>query len=433
MDYRNLERTPRFIARRSSSRSRSLRRPPPIMAPSGMSTRDLVVEAAAGLFARPGRMILTVLGTVFGLGALVATLGLSRTAGNRIVGRFDELAATEIVVSPKPSAVSTAIGALPWDAPQRLGRLNGVVAVGNLSTVNIDKRLIASSAVNDPNNQRNFKLTVAAATAGLFRAVRADLDSGALFDTAHSERAERVAVLGPNAAQRLGIPHINEPTAIMIGDDVFVVVGILNAVQRQPELLGAVIIPEGTARRYYRLANPGSVVIETRIGATGVLANQVGVALRPDNPRSLKIVSPPEPQRVRDAVKNDLNLLFLILGGLSLLVGAIGIANVTLVSVIERTGEIGLRRAIGATRRHIARQFLVESTAMGFVGGVMGASLGTLVVVGVAAYQNWTPVLDPVAPFLAPVVGGFTGLIAGTYPAIRASRLAPVDALRAGT
>ena len=433
MDYRNLERTPRFIARRSSSRSRSLRRPPPIMAPSGMSTRDLVVEAAAGLFARPGRMILTVLGTVFGLGALVATLGLSRTAGNRIVGRFDELAATEIVVSPKPSAVSTAIGALPWDAPQRLGRLNGVVAVGNLSTVNIDKRLIASSVVNDPNNQRDFKLTVAAATAGLFRAVRADLDSGTLFNTAHSERAERVAVLGPNAAQRLGIPHINEPTAIMIGDDVFVVVGILNAVQRQPELLGAVIIPEGTARRYYRLANPGSVVIETRIGATGVLANQVAFALRPDNPRALKIVSPPEPQRVRDAVKNDLNLLFLILGGVSLLVGAIGIANVTLVSVIERTGEIGLRRAIGATRRHIARQFLVESTAMGFVGGVMGASLGTLVVVGVAAYQNWTPVLDPVAPFLAPVVGGFTGLIAGTYPAIRASRLAPVDALRAGT
>jgi macrolide transport system ATP-binding/permease protein len=132
-------------------------------------------------------------------------------------------------------------------------------------------------------------------------------------------------------------------------------------------------------------------------------------------------------------VKNDLNLLFLILGGVSLLVGAIGIANVTLVSVIERTGEIGLRRALGASRRHVGQQFLLESTTIGFVGGVLGASLGTLVVVIVSAYQSWTPVLDPATPFLAPVVGALTGLVSGTYPAIRATRLTPVDALRSGT
>ena len=136
---------------------------------------------------------------------------------------------------------------------------------------------------------------------------------------------------------------------------------------------------------------------------------------------------------MRDAVKSDLNLLFLILGGVSLLVGAIGIANVTLVSVIERTGEIGLRRALGASRRHVGQQFLLESTTMGFVGGILGASLGVLIVVMVSAYQSWTPVLDPIAPFLAPVVGGLTGLVSGTYPAIRATRLAPVDALRSGT
>jgi ABC-type antimicrobial peptide transport system permease subunit len=157
------------------------------------------------------------------------------------------------------------------------------------------------------------------------------------------------------------------------------------------------------------------------------------MALRPDNPRSLKVASPPEPKRVRDAVKNDLNLLFLILGGVSLLVGAIGIANVTLVSVIERTGEIGLRRALGASRRHVGQQFLVESTTVGTVGGVLGASLGTLVVVTVSAYQQWTPVLDPAAPFLAPIVGGLIGLVSGTYPALRAARLEPVEALRSGT
>jgi macrolide transport system ATP-binding/permease protein len=403
-----------------------------LLAPSGMSVRDLAGEATAGLFARPARMMLTVVGTVFGLGALVATLGLSRTAGNRIVGRFDELAATEIVVSPKPSARNGIVAALPWDAPTRLMRLNGVAAAGNISVLSIGSQLVTASTVHDPSTQTNFKLVVAAASPGLFRAVRAHLRVGTLIDSMHSQRQERVAVLGPNAANRLGISRLDEPTGIAVGDDIFTVVGILDGVARQPELLGAVIIPEGTARRYYRLASPGTVVVETKIGAAKVIAAQIGIALRPDNPRSLKVISPPEPQRVRDAVKRDLNVLFLLLGGVSVVVGAIGIANATLVSVMERTGEIGLRRALGASRRHIGQQFLLESTAMGFVGGVLGASVGTLIVVIVAIHQSWTPVLDPVVPFVAPIIGAVTGLLSGTYPAIRASRLSPVDALRTG-
>jgi len=111
-------------------------------------------------------------------------------------------------------------------------------------------------------------------------------------------------------------------------------------------------------------------------------------------------------------------------------VGAIGIANITLIGVMERTGEIGLRRAIGATRGHITAQFLLESGSMGVIGGVIGASLGILIVVVVSAYQVWTPVLDPAAPVLAPLVGGVIGLLSGTYPALRAARLEPVEALR---
>jgi macrolide transport system ATP-binding/permease protein len=129
-------------------------------------------------------------------------------------------------------------------------------------------------------------------------------------------------------------------------------------------------------------------------------------------------------------VQGDLNVMFLLLGGLSLVVGAIGIGNITLVSVIERTSEIGLRRAIGATRWHIAIQFLLESTTLGIVGGILGASLGILIVIAVSAYQVWTPVLDPAAPFLAPLVGGVIGLVSGTYPAVRAARLEPVEAFR---
>lgn len=403
------------------------------IAPSGITIRDLLNEATSSLFARPGRTVLTVFGTVIGLAALVATLGLSRTAGNQIVGRFDELAATEIVVTPKPAATSSATDVLPWDAPARLARLNGVAAAGNLSTLDVGTRLISASPITDPQNPTAFKLTISAASPGLFRAVRAQLRTGMSIDAAQSDRAERVAVLGPNAAARLGISSVEQLPAIRIGDDIYLVIGILDSVARQPDLLGAVIIPEGTARRYYRLANPSTIVIETNIGAASLIAQQAPLALRPDNPRSLKVVSPPEPKRVRDAVQSDLNLLFLILGGVSLLVGAIGIANVTLVSVIERTGEIGLRRALGASRLHIGQQFLLESTTIGLAGGLIGASLGTLAVVAVSAYQQWTPVLDPVTPFLAPLVGGITGLLSGTYPALRATCLPPVEALRSGT
>ena len=399
---------------------------------SGITIRDLFNEAIAGMFARPGRMVLTMLGIVIGLTALVATLGLSRTASNRIISQFDELAATEIVVTAKPGAVGIDPKAIPWDAPTRLRRLNGVVAAGTLSKVDIGDRLVSASPIKDPRSQTAFNLTVQAASPDLFAAVRANLETGRLPDLGHSDRLDRVAVLGPNAALRLGIVGVEQLPAIAIGDHVYLVIGILRGVARQPELLGSVIIPEGTARHDFGLAGPGSVVIETRIGATSLIARQTPLALRPDNPLVLRIEFPPEPQRVRDAVQSDLNIMFLLLGGLSLVVGAIGIGNIMLVSVIERTGEIGLRRAIGATRTHIASQFLLESASLGIIGGILGASLGILTVVAVSVYQVWTPVLDPAAPFLAPLIGGVIGLVSGTYPALRAAGLEPVEALRSG-
>ncbi|KGT75904.1 ABC transporter [Bradyrhizobium japonicum] len=397
-----------------------------------MTTRDLITESIAGAIARPARMALTVLGIVIGMSALVATVGLTRTAGNRIISQFDQLAATELFISARPGGATGTIDprAIPWDAPERLVRLNGVVAAGLLSDVNVHDALVSASPVVDPANQTAIRLAVRAASPDLLRAVRGDLASGRFLDDGHSFRADRVAVLGPDAARRLGIGGVERLPAIYVGDELYLVIGILRDVVRKPELLGSVIIPEGTARRYFGLFGPGLVVVETKIGAASLIALQARAALRPDDPRTLRVQLPQEPRRVRDDVQTDLNVMFLLLGGLSLVVGALGIANITLVGVMERTAEIGLRRAIGATRRHIAAQFLVESASMGIVGGLLGSSIGVMIVVGVSAYQVWTPVLDPLAPLLAPVVGGVIGLLSGVYPASRAAALEPAEALR---
>ena len=402
-------------------------------APSALSSRDLVSETLTALLARPARSLLTILGTVLGVAAVVATVGIARTAGNRIVGRFDELTATDIVVTPRVAGTRSTAQILPWDAEERLTRLNGVTAAGTVSDVDLLGGTIGSVPLHDPTGRSSVQLPVKAASPGLYGAVRATLQTGRLPDGGHSARADRVAVLGPAAAQRLSITRVDQQPAIFLGERVYVVIGILSSVHRQPDLLNAIVIPEGSARADFGLASPASVQIDTQIGATRLIADQAPIALHPADPARLRVATAPPPLRAQEAVSNDLNALFLMLGGVSLLVGALGIANVTLVSVMERTGEIGLRRALGARPVHIATQFLAESAALGLLGGVVGASVGVLVVVVVAATHAWTPVLELTIPLSAPALGALIGLVAGLYPSQRAARMEPIEALRSAT
>jgi len=419
-------------------RMASKRRPKPDIAVSKLDLRDLVAESVSGMLARPGRTVLTVLGTVLGVAALVATVGLAKTAGNQIVTRFDALAATSVEVKNRTESTGGGSGretvsVIPWDAEERLTRLNGVVAAGTLTLVDTGADLVSSVPINDPLGQNDHAMSVYAASPGLFTAVAANLGTGRLFDSGHAERKDPVAVLGPAAAAKLNLNRVDQQPAIFIGDKTLLVIGILKDVAGEASLLDAVVIPDGTARSVFRTRAPAEVHIRTEIGAAYLIGDQAATALSPNEPSRLRVEVPPEPRAVRSGVESDVNTLFLVLGGVSLLVGAIGIANVTLVSVLERVGEIGLRRAVGAKRRNIAGQFLVESAAMGFVGGIVGAATGVLVIVAVSAIKQWTPVLSPAVPGAAPLAGALVGLIAGLYPSWRASRLEPVDALRSGT
>ena len=405
------------------------------MKPTHLSWRDLASEAIAGLASRPARTLLTVLGTVLGISALVATVGIAQTAGNRIVGAFDELSATSVVVTNESGYFGGGgtKAAFPRDAEDRISRLNGVAAVGVMGPVNVGQDLASAVKIDDPTARNEFQIDVRAASPGLLAAVKGQMRMGRWFDAGHESRADDVVVLGPGAAEKLGIHRVDQQPVIFLGDKAYVVMGVLRDVSRQPELLNAIIMPEATARKNYDYTSASVVQIDVNLGAAELIGKQAPIALNPDDPKAYRTQVPPSPNSLRNKVEGDVNSLFLILGGVSLLVGAIGIANVTLVSVLERIGEIGLRRAVGARRRHIALQFLLESTAMGLVGGIIGATLGILVVVILSASRDWTPVLSPWIPIGAPFLGAITGLVAGVYPSMRAASLEPVDALRAGT
>ena len=344
------------------------------------------------------------LGAVLGIASLVATLGVAQTAGNQIISTFNELSATSVVVTTDRGFFGDNAPRvqLPWDSETRLKRLNGVVAAGSMADVNIGAALTRSVPLNDPLGQTEFQIPMIAVSPGLFAASRAELATGRWFDKGHSERADRVAVLGVGAARRLNItPRVGQQPVIFVGDLSFVVIGIVDDLLRQSDLLNSVIVPEGTARELYQLESPTTIQIDTEVGAAELIASQAAIAVSPNDPSEVRVQSPPSLDSLQTQVEGDVNALFLVLGAVSLLVGAIGIANVTLVSVLERVGEIGLRRALGASRRHIASQFLLESTGIGLFGGVIGASAGVLVVVAVSASNDWIPVLDGAGAFCA--------------------------------
>ncbi|MFF3667600.1 ABC transporter permease [Microtetraspora malaysiensis] len=392
-----------------------------------MDVRDLVGEAFAGMLARPVRSALTTLGTVLGITTLVITLGVAATAGNQIVGRFDELVATAITVEV-PESEHTPLVA--WDAIDRLTRLRGVVSAAAVAeskdSVNLSVR---SNDLVDPTRVTAQTLTVLAATPGLPEAARGRMTRGRFFDTGHIERADRVAVLGEQAAKMLGVTRLDRAPAIFIGRNAYTVIGIMGDLRRERDLSAAVIVPPSVGRQF-GLRDVTRVLVNTSLGAADLVAGQAPTALSPGNGDALQVIAPPSPTRARDQAQDDVDALFLILGLVSLVVGAVGIANVTLVTVMERVAEIGLRRSLGAARRHIAAQFLLESTLTGLAGGVIGASVGVVGIVAISAAKEWTPLLDVWLAVAAPVAGAVVGLLAGLYPALRAARMEPVDALR---
>ncbi|MDI5969400.1 ABC transporter permease [Streptomyces sp. SL13] len=399
--------------------------------PSRFHWRDVASESVAGVLQRPARAVLTALGTVLGVGSFVAVLGLTATATSQIDGRFTRLAATEVTVHDVAGQYTDFEPlSFPADAEQRVESLHGVEHAGVMWSVQLGKDAQVSSTPL-ANATAGSQIQVEAASSEAVRAAEPTLLQGQLYNRWHDATRQHVALISAGIASQLGITTLDTQPAVFIGNQAFTVIGIISDVRRRPDLLLSVIVPRSTALQLWGPPKDGAdMLISTRIGAAQQVAHEAPVALRPDHPEYLQAVPPPDPQSLRSGVGKDLGQLFLLLATVCLFIGAVGIANTTLVAVMERTGEIGLRRALGARSRHVLVQFLTESAVLGTVGGVIGTSLGTLTVLGVATLREWTPVIQPATVLAAPAIGLATGVLAGLYPAWRAARIQPVEALR---
>jgi putative ABC transport system permease protein len=434
--FRRTRRTDRDDAQVSTSDAAGTPLVPAIAHADRFTFQDLVAEATSDIGSRPARLVMTILGTVLGIASLVATIGFAQTAAAQIASQFDGAAATRVVVTAAKAQSgsqnqSVAAGRLPWDSPDRVTSLAGVESATLLGEVELTEgETITAVPVNDPSAAAVASPRLFSASPDLLDTAEGILVTGRFFDSGHDSRADRVAVLGKRAAERMGINRVDSQPSVFIGGVAYAVIGIVDGMERRSELQDAVIIPTGSARADFGLLAPSELDIRIAVGAGPQVAKQAVIALQPDDPESLEAKAPSGASDLSQSVQSDVNVVFLILGVIALLAGGLGIANVTLLSVMERIGEIGLRRALGATRRQIGAQFMVESIVIGFIGGLIGSALGVFAVIAVAVVQGWTPVTDPLIALAGAVLGAVVGWGSGWYPARRAARVEPVAALR---
>ncbi|MDF1488498.1 ABC transporter permease [Tessaracoccus caeni] len=412
-------------AKKSKEKRRKIR--------TGFTLRDLVHEAFEGIGSRPSRLMITLVGTVLGIASLVVTIGFAQTGAGQIASQFDAVSATRVTIEPGTTRGSggteRATARIPWDGADRVKDLAGVEAAAVFARAPGTPQ-VSAVTIYDPAQAQTAPPPVVAGSAELLDVVRGELKTGRFFDSGHDARRDLVVVLGAKAAEKLGINRITNQPAIFIDERPYTVIGILESVGTREALMDSVIMPIGTARSQIGVSAPNSLDIRIAIGAGPVVARQAPMAMNPNSPDAYKVSAPSNANSLREGIEADVNLLFVAIGVVALIGGGLGIANVVLLSVTERTGEIGLRRALGARRRDILRQFVLESLTTGVLGGLIGVALGIFALLIVCVFREWTPVLAAWAAPAGVGVGALVGLVAGTYPAIKAARIEPVDALR---
>jgi len=394
------------------------------LAPRRLRASDLARVASVGLRTRRMRAGLSALGIAIGVAAIVAVLGLSSSSQAGLLSEIDRLG-TNLLTVTNGQSFAGKTAELPLVAPAMIARIDPVENVAETGKV---KGSVYRSPLI-PTVETNA-LSVEAASLGLPRTLGINVVQGRYLNAATAR--EPVAVLGSAAAQRLGIDHIYPGERIWAANQWLYIVGILGPSVLTPEIESSVLVGFTAAERYLQFnGHPNTVYLRAQNSQVPAVQSVLAATADPEAPNEVNVSQPSNTLTARADAQGAFNGLFLGLGAVALLVGAVGVANIMIISVLERRSEIGLRRALGATRGQIRTQFLSEAILLALGGGAVGVAAGALATAIYAQTKGWAIVIPTLA-----WTGGFgaallIGAVAGLLPAIRAARLSPTEALRA--
>jgi putative ABC transport system permease protein len=394
----------------------------PRPAAARLRASDLARLAAVGLRTRKLRVALSALGIAIGVGAIVAVLGLSASSA---AGLNAEIAAlgTNLLTVQNGQGFSGQPEELPLAAPAMIGRLPGVYAVQSTGATTASAY---RSPLIPPVNTN--ALTVDAATLSLSATAGTSLAQGEFLNAATA--GEPVCVLGAAAAQLLGIDKVFGGERIWAGTTWLYVAGILKPDVLSPDIDSSVLVGYPFAEKYLGFdGHPTTIYLKAATSQVNRVDSLLAAQADPEDPSAVTVSQPSSALVAQADAKAAFNTLFLGLGAVALLVGAIGVANIMVISVLERRSEIGLRRALGATKGHIRTQFLSEAILLALAGGIAGIAMGALATAIYAHTKGWATVIptDAWAGGIAAAV--LIGAVAGLLPALRAARMSPTQAL----
>lgn len=394
---------------------------PPAPPRSRLLGRDILRLGAAGVRSRPTRAILSALGIAIGIAAMVAVVGISTSSQARLGEQLAALGTNLLTVTPGQSLDGRPT-VLPPEAVDQIRRVEGVQSVSSIAE--LTELAVYRSEFIDPRNTNGIAVLVA--DGDLLEVTGSTLRTGSWLHEGTGRFP--VVVLGGAAAERLGVTTVG--SQITLGGLPFTVLGILDPVVLAPELESAAMIPKQFAAEHFGFTGSASKIYERSTDDTVAQVRALLPAtIDPAAPEEVDVSRPSDALAAKYAAADAFAGLLLGLGSVAVLVGGIGVANTMIISVLERRREIGLRRALGATRAHIGQQFLVEAILLSTLGGLTGALLGVAVTAVFTLARGWVFAIPPAAVIGAVIATAIIGGLSGLHPAVRAARTSPTTAL----